>query len=137
MPAMVTGSDPWKPLPLPPLTLKIPVGGREVRNHLLLACGHLTVDHASLSRRSTVPTPNGDTSNISVFITSLPYYTQVPSTSLVPVLFRCGHLSPGIAIVHSLLSNVSSDSTPLLITPRTLPSLTSRSSLYSSYSATM
>ena len=26
--------------------------------HLLLAFSHLTIDHASLSRRSTVPTPN-------------------------------------------------------------------------------
>ena len=30
-----------------------------------VAClSHLTIDHASLSRRSTVPTPNRDTSNI-------------------------------------------------------------------------
>ena len=39
------------------------------RTHLLLALGHLTVDHASLSRRDTVPTPDRDTSNIWALIT--------------------------------------------------------------------
>ena len=32
--------------------------------HLLLACSHVTIDHASLSRRGTVPTPSRDISNI-------------------------------------------------------------------------
>ena len=41
-----------------------------------VAClDHLTFDHASLSRRSTVPTPNRDTSNIWALITLLPYIT--------------------------------------------------------------
>ena len=35
------------------------------RAYLFVAClSRLTIDHASLSRRSTVPTPNRDTSNI-------------------------------------------------------------------------
>ena len=38
-----------------------------------VAClSHLTVDHASLSRRSTVPTPDRDTSNVWVLNTFLP-----------------------------------------------------------------
>ena len=41
-----------------------------------LACrGHLTIDHASLSRRSTVPTPDRDTCNILALTTLLPYTT--------------------------------------------------------------
>ena len=41
-----------------------------------VAClGHLTIDHASLSRGSTVPTPNRDTSNIWALITLLSYTT--------------------------------------------------------------
>ena len=41
-----------------------------------VAClSHLTIDHASLSRRSTVPTPNRDTSNIWALITLFPYIT--------------------------------------------------------------
>ena len=41
-----------------------------------VAClSHLTIDHASLSRRSTVPTPNRDTSNIWALMTLLPYTT--------------------------------------------------------------
>ena len=45
------------------------------RTHLLLALVILTIDHASLSRRSTVPTPVRDTSNISALVTLLPYIT--------------------------------------------------------------
>ena len=45
------------------------------RTHLLLASSYLTIDHASLSRRSTVPTPNRDTSNIWALITRFPYIT--------------------------------------------------------------
>ena len=37
---------------------------------------HLTIDHASISRRSTVfPTPISDTSNIWALITLVPYIT--------------------------------------------------------------
>ena len=40
-------------------------GGGRAWAYFSVAClSHLTIDHASLSRRSTVPTPNGDTSNI-------------------------------------------------------------------------
>ena len=41
-----------------------------------VAClGHLTIDHASLLRRSTVPSPNGDTSDIGAVIALLSYIT--------------------------------------------------------------
>ena len=41
-----------------------------------IAClSHLIIDHASLSRRSTVPTPNRDTSNIWALTTLFPYIT--------------------------------------------------------------
>ena len=41
-----------------------------------VAClSHLTIDHASLSRRSTVLAPNRDTSNIWALITLLPCTT--------------------------------------------------------------
>ena len=41
----------------------------------LVAClSHVIIDHASLSRRSTGPTPNRDISNIWALITLLPYY---------------------------------------------------------------
>ena len=41
---------------------------------LVVAClSHLTIDHESLLRRSTVPTPNRDNSNIWALITLLPY----------------------------------------------------------------
>ena len=38
--------------------------------------GYLTIDHASLSRRSTVPTPNRDASNIWALITSSIHYIE-------------------------------------------------------------
>ena len=54
----------------------IVVGGG--RAYSFVAClGHLTIDHASLARRSTVPTANRDTSNIWALITLLPYITVV------------------------------------------------------------
>ena len=47
-------------------------GGRG--GYSFVAClSYLTIDHASLSRRSTVPTPNRDTSNIWTLSTVLPY----------------------------------------------------------------
>ena len=56
------------------------------------AClSHLTVDHASLSRRSTVPTPNKDTSNIWGLTTPFPYtryYIKLVAYP-IPVLIRC------------------------------------------------
>ena len=45
------------------------------RTHLLVCLCHLAIDHASLSRRSTVPTPNRDNSNIWALLTLLPYTT--------------------------------------------------------------
>ena len=77
-----------------------------------VAClSHLTIDHASLSRRSTVPTPtpNRDTSNIWALITLLPCITYKLCAYPIPVLFRRlrpPSISPRIAIVFSLLSIV-------------------------------
>ena len=51
-------------------------GGEGGGAYSFVAClGHLTIDHASLSRRSTVPTPNRDTSNIWALVALLPYIT--------------------------------------------------------------
>ena len=47
---------------------------------------HLTIDHASLSRRSTVPTPDRGTSNIWAFITLFP---SKMFANIIPFLFRC------------------------------------------------
>ena len=52
------------------------MGGRGGGAYSFVAClGHLTIDHASLSRRSTVPTPNRGTSKIRALITLFPYTT--------------------------------------------------------------
>ena len=48
----------------------------------------LTICHASLSRRSTVPTPNKYTSKIWVLITFFPYITYKPFAYLITFLFR-------------------------------------------------
>ena len=51
-------------------------GGGGGRAYSFVAClNHLTIDHASLSRRSTVPTPDRDTSNIWALIKLFPYIT--------------------------------------------------------------
>ena len=59
----------WQRRYQPSSTIVYIVGGA----YSLVAClSHLTIDHASLSRRSTVPTPNRSTSNIWALITLLP-----------------------------------------------------------------
>ena len=71
---------------------------------------HLTNDHASLSRRSTVPTPNRDTSNIRLLIAFSPHVLHILFLLILsPSCFAvCGyHLPPSIAVVFSLLSSVS------------------------------
>ena len=56
-------------------------GGGEGAYSFVACLSHLTIDHASLSRRSTVPTPNRDTptSNIWALSTLLPYTTYARS----------------------------------------------------------
>ena len=49
---------------------------------------HLTIDHASLSKRSTVPTPKRDASNIWALITLLTYTTQKLFAYPIPALVR-------------------------------------------------
>ena len=50
---------------------------------------HLTIDHASRSRRSTVPSPNGDTSNVWALITLFPYVLHKKMFAFPsPVLFQ-------------------------------------------------
>ena len=106
-----------------------------------VAClSHLTIDHASLSIRSTVPTPNRDTSNMWTFTTFLPYtryYIETVCFILSPSCFAvCGHLSPRIAIVYSLLSSLSNSS--MSHTSNFLISSTGfQSSLYISHPPTM
>ena len=103
-----------------------------------VAClSHLTIDHASLSRRDTVPTPNRDTSNIWALISFFRCYLESFLLIFSPCCFAvCGHhLSPRIAIVFSLLCSVPnlsmSHSSIFLIS-----STTSRSSLSISHSPT-
>lgn len=85
------------------------------RTHLLPALlSRMTVDHASLVRRSTAPTPNRDTSNVSALITFTPYIIEKHFACLIPVYDR--YLLPNIAIISSLLSSVSNDFMPPLYT---------------------
>ena len=106
-----------------------------------VAClSHLIIYHASLSRRSTVPTPNRDTPNVWALITLFPYTVhQNCLLILSPSCFAacCHHLSPRIAIFFSLLSGLPnsfmSHSSNFLISS----SSTSRSSLYISHSPTV
>ena len=92
---------------------------------------HLTIDHASLSRRGTVPPSNRDTSNISALIRLSHILHEHYLLFVSPSCFAaCGHhLSPRIAIVFSLLSCLTnssmSHSSSFLIS-----SNTSRSSVY-------
>ena len=84
-------------------------GGRGGGAYAFGAClGHLTVDHAFISRRSTVPTSNRDTSNIWVLITPFSCITWKLFAHPIRQLFRrlWPPLSPGIAIVFSLLSSL-------------------------------
>ena len=50
-------------------------GGGGMGYSFVACLSHLTVDHASLSRQSTVPTPNRDTSNIWALVTLFPHST--------------------------------------------------------------
>ena len=93
---------------------QLPAGGRVGgRAYSFFAClRDLTIDHASLSRRSTVPTPNRDTSN---FGRSLRFFHVSQRNCLLilsPSCFAvCGrHLSPRKAIVISLLSSLPNSS---------------------------
>ena len=58
------------------------------RTYLLLASSLLTIDHASLSRRGTVPTPNRDTSNIWACNGLHPYTAHKLSAFLNPSVVR-------------------------------------------------
>lgn len=48
----------------------------------------LAIDHSSLLRRNTVPTPDRGVSNILLLITVLPYVTQQPFPCHILSLFR-------------------------------------------------
>ena len=71
-----------------PLRKSSPPGGG--RAYSFVAClSRLTIDHASFSRRSTVPTSNRDTSNIWALITFFPYYyIFFVVACFIPSLFR-------------------------------------------------
>lgn len=66
------------------------VGAREGggANSFVASLSRSTIDHASLPRRSIVPTPHRNTPNISVLITSFPHFTGKSCTYLFPVVFR-------------------------------------------------
>ena len=59
---------------------------------------HLTIDHASLSRRSTVPTPNADTSSIWALSTFVyyPIYLNINIAYRIPFLFGWGGGEPDL-----------------------------------------
>ena len=50
-------------------------GGRGGAYSFVVCLSYMTIDHAPLSRRSNVPTPNRDTSNIRAFLTLFPRIT--------------------------------------------------------------
>ena len=103
---------------------------------MLICClpESLTIDQASLSRRSTVPTPNRDMCDIWALITCFPHTSLYVLVILSHSCFAlCGHqLSPRIAITFSLLS---SDKTFYMPHSSTflIYSNTSRSSSYISH----
>ena len=75
-----------------------PLRGGEGAYSFVACLSHLTVDHASLSRRSTVPAPNRDTSNIWAPIqkVSFMYYLETIrlSCDISFLLAVCGHHLP-------------------------------------------
>ena len=62
-------------------------GGGGAAYSFVACLRHLTIDHASLSRRSTVPTPNKDTSSFWALITLLRYVSYQVFAYPIPVLF--------------------------------------------------
>ena len=70
------------------------------RTHMLLALSDLTIDHASLSRRSTVPTPKRDTSDVgrSAVVFHIPVLITnfFCSSCLLP---RCVRAGGGVGIL--------------------------------------
>ena len=73
----------------------------------VVCLSRLAIDHASLSRQSTVPAPNRDTSKIWALFIFFPYITWKAFCYLISpsCSAACGHhLSPRIGIVFSLLS---------------------------------
>ena len=70
--------------------------GRGGGTHLLLVLSHLTIDQASLLRRSTVRTPSRDTHN-SCYVFSIPGILHRNVLVILPpsCFAACGHLLPG------------------------------------------
>ena len=92
----------------PCMIMSSPPPGVEVSTDCSWDAHIVTVDHASLSRRNTAPTPNGDTSNIWALITFFSiYYTFRYLVHFLPVSSFAGTIyKPRIAIVFSLLPTV-------------------------------
>ena len=80
-------------------------GGRGGTYSFVACHSHLTIDHASLSRRRNVSTPNRDTSNSWALTSLFPFITLFFLLVLCTSCFAaCGHhLSPRISIVFSVL----------------------------------
>ena len=101
---------------------------------------HLIIDHISLSRRSTVPTPNRHLQRLGAHRVFPIHYIETLSLILSPSCFAvCGHhLSPRIGIAVSLRSSVPNYfSTSHSSIFRICTSNTSRSSCYISHPPTM
>ena len=113
-------------------------GGGEA--YSFVAClSHLTIDHASLPRRSTVPTPNRHLQQLGAHYASSTYHIEMVLLILSPSCFAvCGHhLPPRIAIVFSLLSSLPNSSMSQESNFLIYSSNASRSSLHISRSPTM
>ena len=81
-------------------TLKWRVWRRGGAYSFVACVGHLTISHASLSRRSTVPTPNRDTSNVWALISLFPLYCVETVAILIPFLFGRGGGGGMLKIMH-------------------------------------
>ena len=99
---------------------------------------HLTIEHASLSRRSTVPTPTRHLQHLDApYVFSIRYiesfWSSYPLT-VSPSVAIGHHLPPRIAIAFSLLSRVPNFSMSHSSISVIFPPNTSRSSLCISHS---
>ena len=80
------------------------------RGYPFVAClSHCTIDHAPLSRRRTVPTPNRDTSNIWALITFFPCITGLRGGKITDgflisfVCFSSNYRNQDVSGTHFLL----------------------------------
>lgn len=127
-----------------------------VGGYPFIAVLRMTIDHASLSRRSTVASPHEATSYHPDLLAFHPDIAQQPFRYLIPSCFAvCGHyLSPGIAIgagkggnrrTYSLLASIvppltthsPRDEAPFLLPMETPPTFGRSSRFFHAYDKTI